>query len=55
MKKFMTVLAIAFCVSLIAPSCTQDEGFEDIVENSNLDRTTSTDQGKDIVEKPGGN
>ena len=49
----MTVLTIAFCISLIAPSCTQDDGFEDIVENSNLDRTTATDQEKDVVEKPG--
>ncbi|MEO9476068.1 MAG: hypothetical protein ABJG41_11050 [Cyclobacteriaceae bacterium] len=40
MKKLLTILSITFCIAVIAPSCSSaDEGFEDIVLNSDLDQT----------------
>lgn len=45
MKKLFTLLSIAFCIAVITPSCSSDEGFEEIVLNSDLDQTANTGGG----------
>ncbi|MFY0601715.1 MAG: hypothetical protein JXR03_18725 [Cyclobacteriaceae bacterium] len=39
MKKLLTLLSIVFCIAIVAPSCSSDEAFEEIVLDSNLDQT----------------
>jgi hypothetical protein len=43
MKKILTILSIAFTIAVIAPSCSSDDNFEDVVSNSQLDQTAPTD------------
>ena len=53
MKKLLSILTLAIGVVLIAPSCSQDESFDEIIENSELDQQSTTDQGEDMEAKPG--
>ena len=55
MKKLFSIVALATLVLFILPSCSQDEGFDDLVVNSDLDQQASTDQEEDMKEKPGSN
>jgi len=55
MKKLLSIFAIAIGVVLIAPACSQDESFDEIIENSDLDQQSTTDQEEDMTEKPGSN
>lgn len=43
MKKLMTLFVFVLTTALMAPSCTSDETFEDVVEKSELDQSYSTD------------
>lgn len=56
MRKLLSILSIAFCIAVIAPSCSSaDEGFEDIVLNSDLDLTAPTNgDDNDNDPTPGG-
>lgn len=55
MKKLLSIVAILLGIGLIAPSCSQDETFDEIIENSDLDQSASTDQEEDMTSKPGTN
>ena len=39
----MTLLVFVFATVLIAPSCSSDETFEEVVEKSDLDQSYTTD------------
>ncbi|WP_258103678.1 hypothetical protein [Marinoscillum sp. MHG1-6] len=45
MKKLLSIFAVLFTVAIIAPSCTSDEGFEEIVINSELDQVAPDGSG----------
>lgn len=53
MKKLMTIFAFALVTALIAPSCSSDEAFEEVVESSDLDQSYTTDDHVDKGDRPG--
>lgn len=53
MKKLMTIFAFALVTAVIAPSCSSDETFEEVVESSQLDQSYTTDAGELEKSKPG--
>ena len=55
MKKLLSIMAVLLTTGLIAPSCTQDESFDEVVKNSSLDHPVNVDQEEDMTSKPGEN
>lgn len=53
MKKLMTIFAFALFTAVMAPSCSSDETFEEVVEKSDLDQSYFTDSVKDDQDRPG--
>jgi len=53
-KLFFSLILFSFALFAM-PSCSPSDSLEDVIEESDLDVTTSTDDDEDKTAKPGSN
>ena len=55
MRKFFYALVLGLVTVLVIPSCSTSDDLDEMIQESDLDVSASTDDGEDKVAKPGSN